>query len=367
MEGEDDDEPPVGPSDGPGPLGGRRAPYRRRTLKGARSVKRLADLLWGLHKYSGDHGFGFDEPLFDRLHAMRHALYMNPNVAGESSTWSLRHPTPFAFALGPTLCAPPAAVRDWREGRAALSQLGEAAVWLAAAAGLALEQPGAEEAIDEADRALSAISDARFHELDRWLKAGAPELPAAPRPEPPGAWWPCQEAVLACSAPLRSFTQWRQDLGMPARCERVLMGIICHGPMDGPFASRLELALSKHTGSRVRVLIECAAPTRRDRDKLSPVIGEEDRVIVFASIASLDCPLVHRVIEATLAREERDDASYLVPVRLDDYADTDWCPPSAVIADAMRRRTAVSFEGALDDPARFDAIVRELSQYLPRD
>lgn len=367
MEGEADDEQPVGPSDGTGPrVDGERA-HRRRTLNSSKPVGRLVALLDSLHKHSGDHGFGFDERLCDRLLAMRDALYMNPCLPGESSTWSLRHPTPFAFALGPTLCSPPAAVRDWREGRASLSQLGEAAVWLAAAAGLALEEPSAEEAIDEAGRAFSSITAANFEELDRWLEAGAPELPPAARPEPPGAAWSCREAVLACDAPLRSFAQWCQDQGMPARCERVLLGIICHGPLDGPFASRLQGALSALTGDRVRVLLECADPTRRDRYRLSPGIGEEDRVIVFASIASLDCPLLHRVIEATLAREERDDASYLVPVRLDDYADSNWCPPNAVIADAMRRRTAVSFEGALDDPARFDAIARELSEYLPRD
>jgi len=298
---------------------------------------------------------------------MRGSLSLFCGGEGQPYAWSLRQPTPFAFALGPTLCAPPVAVRDWREGRAARGQLAEAAVWLAAAAGLALEQPGATKPVDEAVDVLSSLWDAVFLEYERWEAAGgSPELPAAPRPEPPGAAWSCREAVLSCAAPLRSFAKSRQYPGLPDLRAWTLRGIICHGPLDAPFAARLQDALRPLTGDRVRVLLDCADPTLRNRYMLAPAIGAEDRVIVFASIASLDCPLVHRVIESTLAREERDDESYLVPVRLDDYADTDWRPPGAVIADAMRRRTAVSFEGALDDPARFDAIARELSEYLPR-
>lgn len=327
-------------------------------------VDRMAALLRASRKYVGPRE-GLDSSLSRRLGFIRAAFVPTPD---RPATRSLRpRPLPFWAALGPTLRAPPAAVVAWREGRAADDQIGEAFVWLLAAAGCALESPDEEEAVRAAERVLAFVSRQRREAIERWIDAGSPEIEPAPAEPPERPTSPCAEAVLSCAQLHPTFARRQTDRGLEPRSRAASRSVVCHGPLDAPFARRLWQELKRRTGNRAALLLECADPTLRERDELSGFIRERDRVIVFSSIASLDCPTVQRVIVETLAREERDDASYLVPVRLDDYARDGWRPPTDALARAVRDRVAVSFEGALDEPRRFAAVLDELVEYLPRD
>jgi len=129
---------------------------------------------------------------------------------------------------------------------------------------------------------------------------------------------------------------------------------ISYGSPDEPFARKLYEALHRN-GVTTFFFPEHAVPGEKLHRTMRKGVNEHDRVILVCSKASLDRKGVLNEIEETLARESRDGgATYLIPIRLDDYVFSDWTPPHTDTAQTVRDRVVADFRGAETDAAKFD-------------
>jgi uncharacterized protein YjbI with pentapeptide repeats len=135
---------------------------------------------------------------------------------------------------------------------------------------------------------------------------------------------------------------------------------ISYGNPDEPFARRLYEALHRN-GVTTFFFPEHAVPGEKLHRTMRKGVNEHDRVILVCSKTSLDRKGVLNEIEETIAREARDGgASYLIPIRLDNYVFTGWKPSNTDVAQAVRDRVVADFEGAEKDEAKFQAGMLKL-------
>ncbi|WP_129572530.1 MULTISPECIES: toll/interleukin-1 receptor domain-containing protein [Sorangium] len=139
---------------------------------------------------------------------------------------------------------------------------------------------------------------------------------------------------------------------------------ISYGAPDEPFARKLYEALHRN-GVTTFFFPEHAEPGEKLHRTMRKGVNEYDRVILICSRSSLDRKGVLNELEEILTREARDGgASYLIPIRLDDYVFTGWKPPNADVAQAVRDRVVADFEGAETDDAKFQAGLQKLIRAL---
>lgn len=132
---------------------------------------------------------------------------------------------------------------------------------------------------------------------------------------------------------------------------------ISYGAPDEPFARRLSDELRDHHVVTF-FFPENARPGRRIGDEVHSRIQEHDRVILVCSRESLNRPGVRNEIQETFDREARDGgATYLLPIRLDDYVLTEWDDP---LAERVRDRVVADFRGAMNDDAVFEKGMKGL-------
>lgn len=121
---------------------------------------------------------------------------------------------------------------------------------------------------------------------------------------------------------------------------------ISYGAPDEEFAIALRDELHKN-GVATFLFRDNAVPGQKLHRMMREGVNNFDRVILICSEASLDRAGVLNEIEETLQREARDGgASYLVPIRLDDYVFTGWNPPNKDAAQAVRDRVVGDFRSA---------------------
>lgn len=141
---------------------------------------------------------------------------------------------------------------------------------------------------------------------------------------------------------------------------------ISYGSPDERFARKLYAALHRN-GVRAFLFALHAVPGEKLHNLMRKGVNEHDRVILICSRASLDRKGVLNEIEETLAREARDGgASYLIPVRLDDYVLSEWKPVNSGAAQAVRDRVVADFTNAMADSKMFDEGVARLLNALSR-
>ena len=139
---------------------------------------------------------------------------------------------------------------------------------------------------------------------------------------------------------------------------------ISYGSPDEVFAKKLHENLQLR-GVRTFFFPEHAEPGERLHRIMRKGVNDFDRVILICSRQSLDRPGVLNEIEEVLAREARDGgASYLIPVRLDDYVFNGWAPPNSDIAQAVRDRVVANFEDAIRDNRHFEEATEKLFSVL---
>jgi len=139
---------------------------------------------------------------------------------------------------------------------------------------------------------------------------------------------------------------------------------ISYGGPDEAFARRLYDELRAH-GVTTFFFPETARLGRRIGDEVHSRIQEHDRVILVCSRDSLDRPGVRNEIQETFDREARDGgATYLLPIRLDDYVLDGWDDP---LAPRVRDRIVGDFSGAAGDPKAFDKAMGRLLAALRKD
>ncbi|WP_437666864.1 toll/interleukin-1 receptor domain-containing protein [Sorangium sp. So ce1182] len=139
---------------------------------------------------------------------------------------------------------------------------------------------------------------------------------------------------------------------------------ISYGAPDEPFARKLYEALHRN-GVTAFFFPEHAEPGEKLHRMMRKGVNEHDRVILICSRHSLDRKGVMNELEEILTREARDGgASYLIPIRLDDYVFTGWKPKNADVAQAVRDRVVADFEGAEKDEAKFQAGLQKLIRAL---
>lgn len=173
-----------------------------------------------------------------------------------------------------------------------------------------------------------------------------------------------------------------QRTGMPElfvtymiECARSLQGdvfkmlqstFLSYGGPDEPFVRRLYEFLHRN-GVTTFFFPEHAVPGEKLHRTMREGVNNHDRVILVCSKASLDRPGVLNEIEETLAREARHGgASYLIPIRLDDYVFKEWAPPNPDTAQAIRDRVVADFRGAQTDSTVFNAGALRLIEALIR-
>jgi hypothetical protein len=163
---------------------------------------------------------------------------------------------------------------------------------------------------------------------------------------------------------LDAFDTW---IAYPDRLANIMQStFISYGHPDEAFARRLHEELQRH-GVRTFFFPEHAEPGERIHRVMRKGVNQFDRVILICSRQSLDRPGVLNEIEEVLAREARDGgASYLIPVRLDDYVFSGWSPPQAGVAQALRDRVVANFELADRDQQRFEQAIEKLLAVLTR-
>jgi len=121
---------------------------------------------------------------------------------------------------------------------------------------------------------------------------------------------------------------------------------ISYGGPDEKFAVALRDELNKN---HVRTFLfrDNALPGQKLHRMMRDGVNEYDRVVLVCSKASLERPGVLNEIEETLQREARDGgATYLIPIRLDNYVFDSWNPPNSGIAQAVRDRVVGDFRGS---------------------
>lgn len=121
---------------------------------------------------------------------------------------------------------------------------------------------------------------------------------------------------------------------------------ISYGVPDEKFAIALRDELHKN-GVITFLFRDNAVPGQKLHRMMRDGVNQYDRVILICSEVSLDRTGVLNEIEETLQREARDGgASYLVPIRLDDYVFTGWNPPNMDAVQAVRDRVVGDFRAA---------------------
>jgi hypothetical protein len=73
-------------------------------------------------------------------------------------------------------------------------------------------------------------------------------------------------------------------------------------------------------------------------------------------------------LEETLQREARDGgASYLIPIRLDDYILNEWSPADRGLAQTIRDRVVADFTYLDGNPGKFERSLQKLIVALKRE
>lgn len=136
---------------------------------------------------------------------------------------------------------------------------------------------------------------------------------------------------------------------------------------DEAFAKRLNDALHSN-GVRTFFFPEHAVPGRKLFIVMHEGVNEFDRVIVICSEASLNSSKgVRNEIKQTLARESRDEgASYLIPIRLDDYI-FNWSPDEMYLATEIRDRVITDFSNLDTVPGKFEVSLQKLITALKKE
>jgi hypothetical protein len=121
---------------------------------------------------------------------------------------------------------------------------------------------------------------------------------------------------------------------------------ISYGAPDEKFAIALRDELHKN-GVTTFLFRDNAVPGQKLHRMMRDGVNNYDRVILICSEASLDRTGVLNEIEETLQRETREGgASYLIPIRLDDYVLTGWNPPNKDVVQEVRDRVIGDFRAA---------------------
>lgn len=142
---------------------------------------------------------------------------------------------------------------------------------------------------------------------------------------------------------------------------------LSYGGPDEPFVRTLYEFLHRN-GVTTFFFAEHAKAGEKLHRMMRDGVNAHDRVILVCSKASLDRKGVLNEVEETLQRESRDGgASYLVPIRLDDYVfSDDWKPANAGTAQAIRDRVVADFRDAQEDEAKFQAAGLRLLEALKK-
>lgn len=142
---------------------------------------------------------------------------------------------------------------------------------------------------------------------------------------------------------------------------------LSYGGPDEPFVRRLYEFLHRN-GVTTFFFAEHAKAGEKLHRTMRDGVNAHDRVVLVCSKASLVRPGVLNEVEETLQREARDGgASYLVPIRLDDYVfSPEWQPANTGTAQAIRDRVVADFRGAEDDEAKFNAAGLRLLDALKK-
>jgi hypothetical protein len=140
---------------------------------------------------------------------------------------------------------------------------------------------------------------------------------------------------------------------------------ISYGGPDEAFAEKLNDALEAE-GVRTFLFKDDAPPGERLHRVMRTGVNSHDRVILICSKASLDRKGVLAELEETLAREARDGgATYLLPVRLDDYVIDGWNPSRSDLVQTVQDRVIADFRNHTDH-AEFAEQVGRLISVLKR-
>jgi hypothetical protein len=125
--------------------------------------------------------------------------------------------------------------------------------------------------------------------------------------------------------------------------EHLQSTFISYGGPDHAFAQKLNEAL-KLRGVRTFFFQEDAPAGDKLHDVMNKGVNAHDRVILVCSKASLERPGLLNELDETLAREARDGgATYLLPVRIDDYVINRWKPRKVGLAQRIRDRVIADF------------------------
>jgi hypothetical protein len=142
---------------------------------------------------------------------------------------------------------------------------------------------------------------------------------------------------------------------------------ISYGEPDQPFAQRLYEALHAN-GVRTFFFPEHALPGKKLHRLMRDGVNKFDRVVLICSANSLSRKGVLNEIEETLQREARDGgASYLIPIRLDDYVFQHGCAVDPGIVRAIRDRVVADFTNLDAEPDKFGLSLQKLIAALKKD
>jgi hypothetical protein len=140
---------------------------------------------------------------------------------------------------------------------------------------------------------------------------------------------------------------------------------ISYGGPDIAFAKKLNEAL-KLRGVHTFFFQDDATPGVKLHDVMHTGVNDHDRVILVCSRASLERRGLLNELEETLAREARDGgATYLLPIRLDDYVINEWRPSKPGLAQRVRDRVIADFRDH-EDPAVFASAIAKVMAALKR-
>jgi len=140
---------------------------------------------------------------------------------------------------------------------------------------------------------------------------------------------------------------------------------ISYGGPDEAFAQKLNRALEE-AGVTTFFFKDDAPPGEKLHRVMRKGVNEHDRVILVCSESSLVRPGLLNELEETLQRESRDGgASYLIPIRLDDYVTNGWAPRREDLAQAVRDRVIADFREH-ENAESFRAEVAKLIRVLKK-
>jgi hypothetical protein len=157
---------------------------------------------------------------------------------------------------------------------------------------------------------------------------------------------------------LQAVEDWEILVEIVLEAELFNTVFISYGGPDEQIVSKINQAIKKR-GAKTWFFPDDAVPGDKLHRMMTNGVNSFDRVLLICSKNSLTRPGVLNEIERVLEREAREGGGdILIPITLDDFVYSDWCPQRHDIATQIRSRVITKISN--DSEPKFDVDIERV-------